>query len=143
MVTVAVSGGFDPIHPGHTRHIKAAMELGDRLIVILTRDEQLKLKKGSTFHPSYAERKEIVEYGLRENDKVLPNMDDVNSIVSVKSLSVYKPDIFAKGGDTWNMDNLPEATVCTELGIKIVFGVGGHDKVQSSSSLTRLTRRIE
>jgi len=142
MIVVAISGGFDPIHPGHIRHIKAAMKLGNKLVVILTRSDQLILKKGDTFHPTYEERKEIIEYGLRDGDMVLPNTDDKDSIMCIKSLRMYKPDIFAKGGDSWNADNLPEALVCKELGIKIVFGVGGEDKVQSSSSLTGLISKV-
>ncbi len=38
---VAVSGGFDPVHPGHLAYIKEALKLGTHLLVILTRDEQL------------------------------------------------------------------------------------------------------
>ena len=57
---VAVSGGYDPIHIGHLRNIQEACKLGDRLIVILTRDDQLIEKKGYVFM-AYAERKEILE----------------------------------------------------------------------------------
>ena len=40
-VVAAISGGFDPIHPGHIAYINEALKLGDYLLVILTRDEQL------------------------------------------------------------------------------------------------------
>jgi bifunctional ADP-heptose synthase (sugar kinase/adenylyltransferase) len=53
----------------------------------------------------------------------------------VEALRLYKPDVFAKGGDSWDEKNLPEYNVCKELGIKIVFGVGGFDKLNSSSKL--------
>ena len=60
MITVAVSGGYDPIHIGHVRSIREGKKLGDKLIIILTRDDQLIQKKGYYFMP-YEERKEILE----------------------------------------------------------------------------------
>ena len=133
MLVVAISGGFDPIHKGHVRYIKQAMKLG-RVIVILTRDDQLVAKKGRAFM-EYGERREILEAIIGDRGKVVPNID--STIASVDSIRKYKPDIFAKGGDTWDIGNLPEADVCKELGIKVVFGVGGVVKVQSSSQLVR------
>lgn len=137
---VAVSGGFDPLHDGHIRYFKEASKLGDELIVILTRDAQLVAKKGEAYQ-GYDERKAILEWGF-EGKKVkatiVPNVD--TNITSTESIRKYKPDIFAKGGDSWDEENLPEAEVCRELGIKVVFGVGGFDKVQSSSWITAKMR---
>ena len=39
--TVAVSGGFDPLHVGHLEMFYRARELGDRLIVLLNSDHFL------------------------------------------------------------------------------------------------------
>jgi glycerol-3-phosphate cytidylyltransferase-like family protein len=102
--------------------------------VILTRDDQLSQKKGKPFM-TYAERKEVLEAIVGDRGVVVPNVD--TDITSVESIRKYRPDCFAKGGDTWDLDNLPEAKVCTELGIEVVFGVGGFDKVQSSSWLIK------
>lgn len=131
---ISVSGSFDPIHIGHLRYIQDAMKLGSTIIVILTRDDQLAQKKGKPFM-CYAERKEIVEAILGNRGVVVPNVDV--DITSVESIRKYRPNIFAKGGDTWDINNLPEAKVCSELGIEVVFGVGGFDKVQSSRWLIR------
>jgi cytidyltransferase-like protein len=133
MVVVAVSGGFDPIHIGHIRSIKEAKKLGDELIVILTRDDQLIQKKGYYFMP-YDERKEILE-SIVCVDRVVPNIDA--DVTSNESLEYYRPNIFAKGGDRTE-DNMPEIekTVCERIGCKIVYGVGGA-KIQSSSSLVK------
>ena len=46
--TVMVSGGFDPVHVGHIRMIRAAAEYGD-VIVIANSDEWLYRKKGFNF----------------------------------------------------------------------------------------------
>ena len=48
-ITVAVSGGFDPIHIGHLRLFEAAKKLGDELVVILNNDNWIKKKKGKSF----------------------------------------------------------------------------------------------
>ena len=131
MIVVAVSGGFDPLHVGHLRSIKEAAKLGDKFMVILTRDDQLIQKKGYCFMP-YEERKEILE-SIEGVDIVVPNVDA--GITSNESLKYYRPDIFAKGGDRTE-DNMPEIekTTCKKIGCKIVYGVGG-EKIQSSSWL--------
>lgn len=138
-ITVAVSGGFDPLHPGHLTYIEEALKLGDYLLVILTRDEQLIEKDRMAGNVKnrkpipYEVRKAVLEWGLGSNGEVVPNID--KDITSCKSIRRYHPDIFAKGGDSWDLDNLPEKSVCDELGIEIVFGVGGYDKPYSSSNL--------
>lgn len=147
---VCVSGNFDPCHSGHASYLKDALKLGDELIVILTRDEQVIAKKGYCFMP-FAERKAIVE-AIVGKGTVAVNVDGLTpdnrafesakkptkkDITSCDSLRLYKPDIFAKGGDTWDIKNLPERKVCEELGIKVVFGVGGFNKAQNSSEMIR------
>jgi cytidyltransferase-like protein len=133
MITVAVSGGFDPVHIGHIRSFREAKKLGDKLLIILTRDDQLIRKKGYYFMP-FEERKEILER-IEGVDRVVSNVDD--DITSNESLEYYRPDVFAKGGDRTE-DNMPEIEkdICTKIGCKIVYGVGG-DKIQSSSSLVK------
>ena len=43
-IVVAVSGGMDPLHIGHVRLFQAAKKLGDKLIVIVNNEKQVKLK---------------------------------------------------------------------------------------------------
>ncbi len=136
MTTVAVSGGFDPLHIGHVRHINEARKLGDKLIVILTRDDQLIKKKGYVFMV-YDARKEIME-NVVGVDVVVKNVDE--NITSNESLEYYKPDIFAKGGDR-TPDNMPseEIKVCELIKCKIAYDVGGA-KIESSSLLVEKCR---
>ena len=128
---VIVSGGFDCVHIGHIRYFKEAKKLGDRLIVILNSDKFLKKKKGCAFMP-YDERKEIL-LSIKYIDQVVKCIDTDQSVC--KTLKSIKPDIFAKGGDR-TLGNIPERAICEELGIEMVFGVGG-GKVQSSSWLLK------
>jgi cytidyltransferase-like protein len=130
MKVVAVSGGFDPIHVGHIRYLEAAKKLGDYLVVILNGDSFLMRKKGYKCFDA-EERREIL-LALRCVDMVVlyeAERDDVEY-----PLRFILPDIFAKGGDR-NPDSMPttEQKVCEELGIEIVYGVGGSDKPNSSS----------
>src|SRR5512135_1756707 len=94
IVTVAISGAFDPIHVGHIRYIREAAKLGDRLVVILNSDDFLMKKKGFVFWP-LADRKEILE-SIKGVDEVVPAIDQDQTVS--KTLELVKPDVFAKGG---------------------------------------------
>lgn len=135
MRVVAVSGGMDPVHKGHVRLFKEAKALGDYLVVILNNDNWLLKKKGFTFMDQ-DERKEIIESIRYVDEVVLTNhvVDDGDSSVCAE-LAKLKPDVFANGGDR-KSDNIPEYGLCNELGIEMVFNVGG-EKIQSSSDLVK------
>lgn len=129
---VALSGGFDPLHVGHVRMIQEAAKLGTRLVVIVNGDEFLLRKKGYAFM-SLEERMELVR-ALRGVDEVVAAIDRDQTVC--ETLRMVRPHVFANGGDRRNMDDIPEAVVCRELGIEMVFNVGG-GKVQSSSDLVQ------
>jgi cytidyltransferase-like protein len=131
---VITSGYFNPLHIGHINLIRAAKELGDFLVVIVNNDEQVKLKGGVAFMPEL-ERIEVIR-ALRYADDVVLSIDKGESVAeSLKMVcKKYTGELyFAKGGDR-NAANIPEKSICKELGIKIINGVGGK-KVQSSSRL--------
>ncbi len=135
-IVVAVSGGFDPIHPGHIRMFKEAKALGDRLIVILNNDNWLLLKKKFNFM-SEKERKEVIQ-AIRYVDEVVitKHPEDTDDLSVLQSLKEIMPDIFANGGDR-KADNIPEYEFCHKHGIKMVFNVGHGGKIQSSSDLVQ------
>ncbi|WP_405058996.1 adenylyltransferase/cytidyltransferase family protein [Kribbella sp. NBC_01505] len=135
--TAIVSGYFNPLHIGHIRMMRAARELGDQLVVIVNNDDQQMLKKGRIIIPEN-DRVEVVE-NIRSVDVVLLSVDTDGSVQ--KSLAEVRsrfPDdriLFANGGDRRNAGEISEADVCAELGIEIVFGVGGDDKADASSRI--------
>jgi len=133
--TVAVSGGFDPIHVGHVRMILEAATLGERVVVIANSDAWLKRKKGYVFM-SFEERAEIL-MSIKGVDSVVEADDDDNTVC--KTLQELKPDIFANGGDR-KLGTIPEYDLCDKLNIEMFFGVGGDDKPQSSSWLINKVR---
>ena len=128
--TVAVSGGFDPVHVGHVRMILEAAEVGD-VIVIANSDEWLMRKKGYVFMP-WEERAEILA-SIKGVLKVV-TVDDSDGTVC-EALRRENPTFFANGGDR-KTDNTPEMDVCSELGIGLLWEVGG-GKIQSSSELVK------
>ncbi len=135
MKVVAISGGFDPIHIGHIRLLKAAKALGDKLIVILNNDNWLAVKKGFAFMPEQ-ERKEVLLAMQYVDEVVITSHPNNPTDMSVcKELEQLKPDIFANGGDRKpDADPVPEVELCNRLGIELVYNVGG-EKAQSSSQL--------
>ena len=126
---VALSGGFDPIHVGHVRMIQAAAEMGD-VTVIANSDEWLMRKKGYVFM-KYEERQEILNAIKGVYDVV--KASDIDDTVCA-TLLFLMPDIFANGGDR-KEGNVPEYSLCEDMGIEMKFSVGGDDKPQSSSWL--------
>ena len=129
---VLISGGFDPIHPGHISYIQEASKLGNSLIVVVNGDSFLKLKKGKAFQ-TLDVRCEIVA-NIINVDYVVP-YEAGKDMTVCGALEAIKPRIFANGGDRVS-DNIPEHSVCENLGIEMVFGVG-QEKVHSSSEILK------
>ncbi len=45
MKTVMAFGTFDVLHPGHIRYLEKAKSLGDRLVVVIARDDSIRMFK--------------------------------------------------------------------------------------------------
>tara|TARA_R110000796_G_scaffold87895_1_gene189310 strand:- start:375 stop:893 length:519 start_codon:yes stop_codon:yes gene_type:complete len=150
---IVMSGGFDPIHKGHLRMFREASWLGHHVVVGLNSDEWLTRKKGKPFM-NFEERKEIIE-GFKYVNQVLPfdDSDDTASDLIRRVHNIYDSEefehnyedtghqgmvdyyqiYFANGGDR-GKGNVPELGVCKDLGVTMLWGVGG-GKIQSSSWL--------
>ena len=131
--TVAVSGGFDPVHSGHVRMILDAASYGD-VTVILNSDEWLIKKKGYAFM-EWEERAEILR-AIKGVVNVVSTSDDHDGTVCNTLRNLKKDvdlDYFANGGDRI-LSNTPEMKVCKEIDVGLLWNVGG-GKIQSSSSL--------
>lgn len=137
---MVVSLHADPLHAGHLDYIEASAGLGD-VIAIVNSDAQCVLKKGYFFQPEQ-ERLRIVG-GLRWVHAACIAVDDDRSVgrtlVWLRHIYQDREMIFCNGGDVRDESEVREAGVCKELGIGMIFGVGG-DKVQSSSALVARAR---
>jgi cytidyltransferase-like protein len=128
---VLVTGGFDPLHSGHIEYFKAARRLGDILVVGVNSDAWLTRKKGRAFMPSN-ERVTIIQNLKVVDHCILFNDDDGSAREAIRNVKLLYPNshiIFANGGDR-TQDNIPEMT---EKDVEFAFGVGGEDKLNSSS----------
>ncbi len=133
---VMVSGGFDPVHPGHIRLFKDAKKLGDRLVVVINNDHWINLKKGMGFM-SAEDRAEIISAFHYVDDVIISKHQENTTDTSIcEEIRELRPHIFANGGDRF-ADNIPEFQVCRELDIEMVFNVGHGGKIGSSSDLLK------
>jgi len=137
MKIVCISGYFNPLHIGHIDYIRAAKMLGDKLIVIVNNDEQVKLN-GCVPFMNEEERMTIVA-AIREVDEVYLAIDTDKTVAD--TLVMLKPDIFANGGDR-TITNIPEHNICNSLGIERVFNVGGHKQQSSSDLVENISKEI-
>lgn len=134
-IKVMTSGGMECIHIGHTRCIRESAQIANRyhgrLIVIVNSDEFLIRKKGESFM-CHAERLEIVD-AIKGVDYAV-GWDDGSQTV-IGALEKIRPNYFTKGGDRSTPESVPEYDICQQIGCQILFGVGGAEKIQSSTNL--------
>lgn len=111
-MSVLVSGGFDPIHPGHVSYLKQARRFGNGLVFCALSSDEEVAKKHRVVLP-YSERAALL-IGL-------DLIDGVTNMPVVESLKQFGPSHYVKGKD-WQ-GKLPEDQVdtCCALGIDIVF----------------------
>ena len=135
--TVMVSGGFDPVHAGHIRMIRAAAEYGD-VIVVANSDGWLYRKKGFVFM-EFARRIEILN--AIKGVILVDSVDDSDDTVC-EAIRRLEPTYFANGGDR-GRSNTPEQDICEELGVELLWSIGGDEKLESSSDLVTTARNFD
>jgi cytidyltransferase-like protein len=134
----------NPLHSGHVRYLRGAKGLGDFLIVIVNNDLQAQKKKNRKSFMNESERLEIVR-SIRYVDMAILSFDTDRSVSNTlkyiyswcKNIGFDGEFVFANGGDVRNESEVHESEICKELGIELAFGVGGTEKIQSSSNLIR------
>lgn len=114
---VFTNGVFDILHVGHTRYLREARALGDRLVVGINADESVRRLKGPTrpINPEL-DRAEVMA-SLQCVDGVTIFKDDT----PIPLLTILKPDVHAKGGDYKTPDALPETAVVRAYGGDVVI----------------------
>src|SRR4029077_12405640 len=128
-ITLA-NGGFDLLHVGHVRYLRAAKTLGGRGVVAVNSDESVRALKGEgrPIMPA-SERAEIVA-ALADVDAVVvfPELD-VRAIIRE-----IRPDIHAKGTD-YTADSVPERDEVAKYGGRVE--IVGDPKNHSTSEIIR------
>lgn len=91
---VVCAGTFDRLHPGHIDFLKQAKALGDELIVIIGRDENVQRIKGIKPEPENSRKMNMEKTGIP--DKVVLGNLGKDPLSILKELL---PDIVALGYD--------------------------------------------
>ena len=142
-----VSGYFNPIHIGHLRMIQAAGELAPHVIVIVNNDKQQLLKKGRILMTEDDRLAIVAE--LRSVDEAFVAVDtDATVVASLRRVRELHPEaelLFCNGGDRSHAEDVPSAEthLTDEIGLKMVYGVGGEHKADSSTRIIEELSRAD
>jgi rfaE bifunctional protein nucleotidyltransferase chain/domain len=129
---VLANGGFDLLHVGHVRYLRAAKALGGRLVVAVNSDASMRALKG-------AGRPRIPDHERAELVAALEGVDAVTIIedLDVRNLvQLLRPDVHAKGTD-YTAESVPERDVVIACGGRVE--IVGDPKDHSTTELLRRT----
>ena len=132
-VTLA-NGCFDVLHVGHVRYLRAARELGGKLIVAVNADASVHALKGEGRPLMPAEERAEILASLEDVDAVLVFPEkDVRAIIHE-----IRPDFHAKGTD-YTAESVPERAEVEACGGRVV--IVGDPKNHSASEIISRSRR--
>ncbi len=94
MKKVLVFGTFDVFHKGHEYFLKESKKYGDKLLVVIARDETVKKVKGKNPKNNENKRKKVVEDSGLVDKAVLGYKDD-----RYKIIEELKPGVICLGYD--------------------------------------------
>ncbi len=128
-VTLA-NGCFDVLHVGHVRYLRAAKELGGKLIVAVNSDSSVRMLKGDGRpHMPENERAEILAALADVDAVVIFHEPDIRALIRE-----IHPDVQAKGTD-YTAENVPERDVVAEFGGRVE--IVGDPKDHSATEILR------
>jgi len=128
-VTLA-NGCFDLLHVGHIRYLRAAKELGGKLLVAINSDDSVRSLKGQ-------DRPLMPDH---ERAEILAALSDVDAVIVFPEPDVralireIRPDIHAKGTD-YTAENVPERDTIIECGGRVE--IVGDPKNHSATGIIR------
>jgi D-glycero-beta-D-manno-heptose 1-phosphate adenylyltransferase len=128
-VTLA-NGCFDLLHVGHVRYLRAARELGGKLVVAVNSDASVRTLKGPGRPLMPAEERAEILSALADVDAVVifPE-DDVRAIIRE-----IRPDFHAKGTD-YTVESVPERDEVEAGGGRVA--IVGDPKDHSATEIIR------
>jgi rfaE bifunctional protein nucleotidyltransferase chain/domain len=130
-ITLA-NGCFDVLHVGHVRYLRAARELGGRVIVAVNADASVRALKGDGRPVMPAQERAEILAALADVDAVVVFPEkDVRAIVRE-----IRPDFHAKGTD-YTAESVPERDEVEACGGRVVI-VGDRKDHSASEIVSRL-----
>lgn len=127
---ILTNGCFDLLHVGHVRYLRAAKQLGGRLIVAVNSDASTRALKGEG-------RPRVPD---EERAEILAALNDVDAVTVFDAPNVtelvrlLRPDIHAKGTD-YTAESVPERDVVVACGGRVA--IVGDPKDHSTTELLR------
>ncbi|HEV7553463.1 MAG TPA: adenylyltransferase/cytidyltransferase family protein [Candidatus Angelobacter sp.] len=127
---ILTNGCFDLLHVGHVRYLRAAKQLGGRLIVAVNSDASTRALKGEG-------RPRVPD---EERAEILAALNDVDAVTVFDAPNVtelvrlLRPDIHAKGTD-YTVESVPERDVVVACGGRVA--IVGDPKDHSTTELLR------
>jgi rfaE bifunctional protein nucleotidyltransferase chain/domain len=129
---ILTNGCFDLLHVGHVRYLRAAKQLGGRLVVAVNSDASARALKGEG-------RPRVPQ---DERAEILAAFADVDAVIIFDELDVRKlirllrPDVHAKGTD-YTAEGVPERDEVIACGGRVM--IVGDPKDHSTTELVRRT----
>jgi rfaE bifunctional protein nucleotidyltransferase chain/domain len=134
-ITLA-NGNFDLLHVGHIRYLRAAKDLGGKLVVAINSDDSLRTLKGAgrPVMPELERAEIIAALAVVDAVVIFPELD-VRALIRE-----IRPNVQAKGTD-YTRESVPERDVVAEVGGRVE--IVGDAKEHSTSEIlrTRLSPR--
>jgi D-glycero-beta-D-manno-heptose 1-phosphate adenylyltransferase len=133
---VFTNGCFDLLHPGHTRYLSQARELGDCLLVALNSDRSVRAIKGAG-RPIFPEQERAEILASLEAVDYVTIFDDLTPQSLIKRIH---PQVLVKGAD-WGPDQIVgkeevESAGGQVIAVPVVPGF-------STSSLIQAARKVD
>ena len=128
-VTLA-NGCFDVLHVGHVRYLRAARDLGAKVVVAVNADASVRALKG--------EGRPVMPAG--ERAEILAALADVDAVVIFPEKDVralireIRPDFHAKGTD-YTAESVPERDEVEACGGRVI--IVGDPKNHSATEIIR------
>ena len=129
---VLASGVFDVIHPGHLAYLAEARKHGDRLVVVVTSDEQAAREKRPPRHPR-ADRA-VASAGLEPVDEAFAGPEPYDLAGTVRRAGA---SVIALGHDQpFDERKLTDELAAADLKVEVVR-CGEYPSVRTSELLQR------
>jgi rfaE bifunctional protein nucleotidyltransferase chain/domain len=113
---VFTNGCFDILHRGHIEYLSDASDLGDLFIIGLNSDESVRMIKGRNRPAVDEESRALTLAAFDFVDYVVLFPEETPS----ELMRILRPEIWIKGGDYRNIEDLPEYRIAIENGTKVV-----------------------
>jgi D-glycero-beta-D-manno-heptose 1-phosphate adenylyltransferase len=128
-ITLA-NGCFDLLHVGHVRYLRAAKQIGGRLVVAINSDDSVRSLKGEGRPLMPADERAEILAALADVDAVVVFPErDVRALIRE-----IHPDVQAKGTD-YTVKSVPEAETVREYGGRVA--IVGDPKDHSTNEIIR------